>query len=337
MKHLNKGVFTFKVASIFFTLLVVFQFGVFCNSAWPKKMVVNVSVANLKDFSGNSKITSSEIDNSQVSQLLFGENIIAYEEKNGWLKVKCLDQKLFAANSWDFFRGWIKSNKAIEVNQHLQQNLTVRSPLAQIQTKGVWPHGNQKIFALMGSKLCGTQISKYWYKLFLPCGRIGFISATSVTPANSKFVSRKQILDSAKMFLGRPYFWGGRSFYSPFLMNQKTGVDCSGFVEICHAANGIDIPRNTVSQYESSAKLNQVTQPGDLIFIATNNDCRSIRHATIYEGEDSFFETVRKIGDLEVGKTIRSCGQDRFGKKICQLRSGDRIKGGFIFFGSFLS
>ena len=330
MKHSN------RVASTFFLALSIFQLNISCSSAWPKKMVVSAPAADLKDFSGNLKSLSTEIDNSQVSQLLFGENVIAYEEKDGWLKVKCLDQKLFVANSWDFFRGWIKSNKAIEVDQHLRQNLTVRSPVAQIQTEGIWPHGNQRISVLMGSKLSGIRISDNWYKVFLPNERIGFISASSVSPANSRFVPRENVLNSAKMFLGRPYFWGGRSFHQPFLANQKTGVDCSGFVEICHAANGVQIPRNTVSQYKLSTKLDRAYLPGDLIFIATNNDTRSIRHATIYEGGDAFFETVRKIGDLEVGKTIRSCGQDRFGKKISQLRSGNRIKGGFIFFGSFL-
>ena len=67
------------------------------------------------------------------------------------------------------------------------------------------------------------------------------------------------IILSAKNWVGTPYTWGGTS---------RSGVDCSGFVQLVYQAVGISLPRTSemqASQGQPVASLDKAI-PGDLVF-----------------------------------------------------------------------
>jgi len=69
---------------------------------------------------------------------------------------------------------------------------------------------------------------------------------------------RRDLLETAKKFIGTPYVWGG---------TEPTGFDCSGFTGYVMKSKQITMPRRAVDQYKSSNKLTrEEVMLGDLIF-----------------------------------------------------------------------
>jgi cell wall-associated NlpC family hydrolase len=66
---------------------------------------------------------------------------------------------------------------------------------------------------------------------------------------------------SVASFLGTPYAWGGRT---------RRGTDCSGFTQSVFAELGIELPRNSRSQWKTgrAVKYSQLRK-GDLVFFRT--------------------------------------------------------------------
>jgi len=72
------------------------------------------------------------------------------------------------------------------------------------------------------------------------------------------------IYSNAKSFLGTPYLWGGRS---------KWGIDCSGFTQILHYCEEIDLPRNASEQATIGEKVAfEARKAGDLAFFINKDN-----------------------------------------------------------------
>jgi len=82
----------------------------------------------------------------------------------------------------------------------------------------------------------------------------------------------KQIIETAQMFLGIPYLWGGRSSF---------GFDCSGLVQIVYKINGMALPRDAKDQAQIGQIVSSLSESfsGDLAFFSTNN--QTITHVGI--------------------------------------------------------
>jgi hypothetical protein len=70
------------------------------------------------------------------------------------------------------------------------------------------------------------------------------------------------VTDYARRFLDVPYLWGGTSW---------EGIDCSGFVQLCHRMGGSILPRDADQQHDflSHAVPRQEMREGDLIFFGS--------------------------------------------------------------------
>ena len=102
---------------------------------------------------------------------------------------------------------------------------------------------------------------------------------------------RKMLVSTAEGFLGIPYEWGGESV--------ETGFDCSGLAMTIYKLNGLDLPRNSMAQFQAGKPVRREDlAPGDLVFFATNGGA-AVSHVGIYTGNGSFIHAPKK------GDTIR--------------------------------
>ncbi len=108
---------------------------------------------------------------------------------------------------------------------------------------------------------------------------------------------RKMLVSTAEGFLGIPYEWGGES--------AETGFDCSGLAMTIYKLNGLDLPRNSMAQFQAGTPVRREDlAPGDLVFFATNGDSE-VSHVGIYTGNGRFIHASKK-GDAIRQSSLRN-------------------------------
>jgi cell wall-associated NlpC family hydrolase len=115
-------------------------------------------------------------------------------------------------------------------------------------------------------------------------------------PASRDLAAREarqeNLVATARRFIGTPYRWGGAS--------ARRGFDCSGLTMTVYRLNGLELPRNSRSQYRSGRSVEKdALQKGDLVFFATGRRER-VSHVGIYSGGGQFIHAPGK------GKSIRT-------------------------------
>lgn len=110
-------------------------------------------------------------------------------------------------------------------------------------------------------------------------------TASKSQKVNSKIddASLDQIV---RPWLGTPYQYGGQS---------KSGIDCSGFVQIVmQAYKGVKLPRSSSAAYDigKSLDLDEV-KPGDVVFFGS---FWGIDHAGVWLGEGRFVHASTSSG-----------------------------------------
>jgi len=313
-----------------------------------KKMIVTVPVANLlvtpslkfddnlhEKVFGNLPLAAHDflktlpLENQNPnldSQLLFGERILCLEEKNNWLKVQILEQyDIDADNNPTYLIGYIYKTQAIEVENFPENNLIVCTH----NTKVYSIDGSKELTQLsIGTKLNGKKIDSNWYEINFLNEQFGKINQSSIININdfknkTKLETRKNIIKTAKSFLGFPYYWGGKSSYK---------VDCSAYCYLTFLVNGIQIARNAKGQFAMSKKIkSDELQKGDLIFLENPKKSNRIVHVMIYMGEDKIIECNCPLGIRIISSS------EKFGKNISEINFGECINDNTIYFGSIIN
>jgi len=108
---------------------------------------------------------------------------------------------------------------------------------------------------------------------------------------------RKMLVSTAEGFIGIPYEWGGES--------AETGFDCSGLAMTIYKLNGLNLPRNSMAQFQAGRPVRREDlAPGDLVFFATNGNSE-VSHVGIYTGNGSFIHAPKK-GDAIRQSSLRN-------------------------------
>lgn len=108
---------------------------------------------------------------------------------------------------------------------------------------------------------------------------------------------RKMLVSTAEGFLGIPYEWGGDS--------AETGFDCSGLAMTIYKLNGLNLPRNSMAQFQAGSPVRREDlAPGDLVFFATNGDA-TVSHVGIYTGNGRFIHAPKR-GDAIRQSSLRN-------------------------------
>lgn len=282
------------------TLLCIVQLFVTCNA---QKMLVSVPVADLR--SGQQAVPAglqapamSQDLKGQLSQLLFGEKLIGPEinnQNNNWVNVSALEQEVFYHNQWVGCSGYVQKNQVIPVDYFPKYTIVLQdlwTPIYQIKKNLAQPI----ISCAMGTMLEAKKIDDNWWQVYF-CGQeYGFIPATAAIYELSDQVTeteqelRNTIVNLAKKFIGCSYVLGGRTpTKKPQDNLQITGIDCSDLINILFKSVGLQVPKNSTSQFYGVSKLithGKDLLPGDLLFFTRSNDIKTMCHVMLYIGKD---------------------------------------------------
>lgn len=107
---------------------------------------------------------------------------------------------------------------------------------------------------------------------------------------------RSNIVRTARRFIGTPYRWGGESV--------GDGFDCSGLTMTVYRLNGLELPRNSRSQFRAGTPIHKEgLRMGDLVFFSTRRRHR-VSHVGVYTGDGHFIHSPGR------GKRIRTSSLD---------------------------
>ena len=213
----------------------------------------------------------------QVSQARLGEIVEFIEEEDGWLKVKL---------ETDGHVGYISPGMVVGFERediekwHSSEKFIFGELYAEILDAS-YKSANRIRTAYMGVKLPLISRKGSWIELKLPDNITGWTHGRQFQMQHTG--SREGIVETAHLFLGVPYLWGGRS---------TAGFDCSGFVQTVFELNGVALPRETVQQINLGKEMGKdysKARNGDLLFF--NNTEGRVNHIGIYLGEGRFIHS----------------------------------------------
>ncbi|MBO0763072.1 MAG: C40 family peptidase [Hyphomicrobiaceae bacterium] len=199
-----------------------------------------------------------------ASQLLHGELVRCYEEKDGWAWVQAL---------CDSYVGYVHAEALSLYSQAATHRVTVPGTFVYAAPDAKALTG---LHLAMNALVCVAEPGATFARLagggFVPACHLG-----GIDEAASDFVA------VAEQFVGTPYVWGGKT---------RLGLDCSGLVQVAMHAAGGPCPRDSDLQMtelgtpvETGRDLDGV-QRGDLIFwkdhVAIVSHASTLLHANAH-------------------------------------------------------
>lgn len=189
-------------------------------------------------------VRSEPSDRSEMStQLLFGDLFEIMEISGPWLKIR---------NQYDEYEGWVDFKQIRFLEPDLFFSLNDRPfQVNRHHAMDIVSYADEKIYLPAGCSIIQTAEgmleingeSYHFHGTFAP-----FV-----------FNNARELLDTARGYLGCPYLWGGRTFM---------GLDCSGFTQTVYKQHGIKLLRDTIQQSSQGELINLLSEgePGDLAF-----------------------------------------------------------------------
>lgn len=281
--------------------------------------------------------TSENIhDELQETQVLFNEPLLLKQEVSEWFYVEVPEQKTFRFNKrWEGYPGWIKKEHVKNIKK-LPTGDVVVVKNRQTQILHTPSDSTDIILTLsIGTRLWITgdfSEDEMYYKIIVQDSGYGWVKkddTRAVKVMLDERSTRRNIVETARLFIGVPYLWGGRSMHIPEV-GEKTGVDCSGLINLVLRANNIDVPRDAHEQWMVSEKIpSEDLAPGDLIFLSEKDKPDSINHVLLYTGGEKVIEAY------ETGSCVREIPfKERFNISPTEVKSSETvIEDRYIYFG----
>lgn len=188
-----------------------------------------------------------------VSQVLFGEHFEILETQKQWSKIKL---------QYDDYEGWVDSKQYQIISEKSFKDLS-------------------KDAIILNSDLVEYVSTPINVLIPIPLGAsLSFLNHTEINTENLEFEgmrisgikSKKELINTAFMYLNAPYLWGGKT---PF------GIDCSGFTQMVYKLNGYHLLRDASQQSSQGDALSFIeeSEAGDLAFF--DNEEGKIIHVGI--------------------------------------------------------
>lgn len=197
-----------------------------------------------------------------VSQILYGEHFKVLEQRKKWSKIRL---------AFDNYEGWIDNKQYIEITEEEYKNFDQQSlSLVGDMVDFVSCENNELMPIPLGASLIALDFFKHQYE------------GTRITEKQSK----KNIIDTAFLFLNAPYLWGGKTNF---------GIDCSGFSQMVYKLNGHKLLRDASQQATQGEPLSFIeeSEPGDLAFF--DNEEGAITHVGIMMKDNYIIHAHGKV------------------------------------------
>ena len=211
-----------------------------------------------------------------VSQAIYGANAALLEQREGWARIRTVDEytgwaPLAALKVGPPYAvaGQLATVTSLFAHIYREPDLTVHAPMLTV------PFETRLEIAGSGHER--------WYQARLVDGRLGWVQAGDVTFSDAP-LSTADMLALSRRFLGLPYTWGGTSSF---------GYDCSGLVQMLERRHGVMLPRDAQPQADWSG-LKPVSRtdlaPGDLLYFGASPE--RITHTGLYLGDGQFISAT---------------------------------------------
>jgi cell wall-associated NlpC family hydrolase len=227
------------------------------------------------------------------TQILMGQVVRVWKTNRFWSLVQGTDAYL----SW-LERGAFTGCNRAAVDAWNSSRLEIVTAFEDCVRESPQAEAQPVSDVVMGDLLKQISVDGDGIGVELPDHRKGFLPKTSAaeygTWRASRQASPENIERTAKMFLGRPYLWGG---------NSPKGLDCSGFTKLVFFLNGIELNRNASEQARQGTplKLDQElsgARKGDLLFFGGRGRRKGpewITHVAIYLGDKLFIQSSQRV------------------------------------------
>ncbi|MBY6038301.1 C40 family peptidase [Fictibacillus nanhaiensis] len=121
---------------------------------------------------------------------------------------------------------------------------------------------------------------------FVSLGLAAMLMLGGVTVANASPSYDQEVTETAKLYVGTPFKWGGTS---------PNGFDASGFTHYIYKTTVVkkNIPRTSAEQYKGGASVSKGKEKlGDLVFFKTSG--KNVSFVGIYLGNGEFIASTTK-------------------------------------------
>ena len=247
--------------------------------------LIDVSVANLR---GEPKHPAE-----MVTQALLGTPVHVLKYYDGFYLIQTpdkyiawVDEDAVETISKAEYDNWYNSDKVIFTN-----DFGFSYTEANVKSERISD-------LVLGNILVKIGEQDEFTKVKYPDGREAFVAKSGLKDFNecllNVYPTREKIIETAKLFIGNPYLWGGTS---------AKGLDCSGFTKTVYFLNGVILDRDASQQVKKGIKVDtennfNKVQKGDLLFFGVKSKDglkRRITHVGIYIDNLEFIHEAGKV------------------------------------------